>query len=335
MNISPEVSVIMPVYNGAKHLAEAIDSILAQSFSNFEFIIIDDASTDATSSILQEYAIKDSRISVLTNEANSKIAVSLNRGIAEASSPLIARMDADDWSHPERLEKQFAFMQANPDVTICGTWMQSYETEEAWKWPCTDKEIKVHLLFNAPIAHPTALLRRNILVNVGSYCVTMPPAEDYDLWARLAIQCNVKFANIPQFLLRYRVYPELDRSSYHANQVHSANMIRCKLLQRLGLIPTAEQMRYHLILGGVEPARKVQDIVFCLAWKCSLLDANEKANFCEQNALKFFLSNALPLMFWCMAREFLIQIWRSVMPKCVRKAYSHLKIMLRKALCLL
>lgn len=332
MNLSPDVSVVMPVYNGEEHLAEAIDSILAQSFSNFEFIIIDDASTDTTPSILQKYAEKDSRIRIITNKINKKIAASLNCGIAEACSPLVARMDADDWSHLERLEKQFTFMQANPDVGICGTWLEVYETGEIWEWPCADERIRVHMLFNSPIAHPTAMMRRNILVNAGNYVVDMPPAEDYDLWTRLAIQPGVLFANIPLVLLRYRAYPELDRSSYHIKQSHAADIIRCNLLQQIGLMPTQEQLRCHRVLGGVESAQGIHDIFSSLAWKCTLLNANETTKFCDHDTLKSVLHSALPRMFCHMIKEWLVKIWRSAMPQCVRKRYSCLKNMLRKVL---
>ena len=331
MSISPDISVVLPVYNGEEHLAEAIDSILAQTFSNFEFIIIDDASTDRTPSILRKYAAMDSRIRIITNVINKKIAACLNHGIAEARSPLVARMDADDWSDPERLEKQFTFMQEKPEVGICGTWLEIYETGDMWKWPCSDEIVRVHMLFNSPIAHPTAMIRRNILVTLGSYATDMPPAEDYDLWARLAMQLEVRFANVPSVLLRYRVYPDSDRTSYYARQMHASDRIRSMLLQQFGLMPSQEQLRHHRILGGVEPARGVHDIVSAIAWKRTLLCANENAKFCDQDALKGFLRNALMRMCCYMSRNFLVKVWRAVMPMCVRKQYSHLKIMMRKA----
>jgi Glycosyltransferases involved in cell wall biogenesis len=332
VSIAPQISVIMAVRNCAPYLAESIDSILNQTFEDFEFIIVDDSSTDATPQILADYAARDARIRILRNEQNLKLAASLNIALRVVRAPLIARMDGDDWSYPERLEKQYAFMKTNSQVTVCGTWLACYETGELWKRPIAHSDISAQMLFNSSIVHPSVMIYRDTLKNIGGYDETMPLAQDYDLWARLALCSDTQFANIPQVLLRYRVYPELDRSSYNARQAHVANMIRCKLLHRLGLLPTDEQLRYHRILGGVEAPRGVQDIIACLAWKGALLDANKNAQFCGQDALEGLLSNVMPRMLWRMVREFLARAWRSVAPQCVRKIYYHLRIVLHKVL---
>lgn len=222
------ISVIMPVYNGAEHLAESIDSILTQSFVNFEFIIIDDASTDATTQILADYAAEDDRIRVLTNGLNAKIAVSLNRGLEFARAPLIARMDADDWSHPERLAKQYAFMQANPDVTVCGTWLETYETGEQWKYPVTNSGIRKQLFFGSAFGHPTVMFRKARILHCGGYAASMPPAEDYDLWVKLAADPCTRFANIDEVLLRYRIKQQ-PATVYYDAMHRQADVVRNKL----------------------------------------------------------------------------------------------------------
>lgn len=280
----------MPVYNGEEHLAEAIDSILAQTFSTFEFIIIDDASTDRTPCILRQYAEKDSRIRIITNEMNKKIAVSLNSGIAEARSPLVARMDADDWSAPERLEKQFTFMQAKPEVGICGTWLETYEAGDIWKWPSTDEGIRAHMLFNSPIAHPTAMIRRDLLVNLGCYALDMPPAEDYDLWERFS-RLNVVFANIPEVLLHYRWYPQKDRSAYKDAQVRRADVVRLRQIQRLGLEPDERERLAHSMLSGAREPTCLGDVWLVTQWVKKLLAANAQKEVYALAVLSELLRN--------------------------------------------
>lgn len=328
MNISPDISVIMPVYNGEEYLAEAIDSILAQTFSNFEFIIIDDASTDRTPSILRKYAEMDSRVRIITNEINKKIAASLNYGIAVARSPLVARMDADDWSHPERLEKQLTFMQANPDVGICGTWLEVYETGDVWEWPCADARIRVHMLFNSPIAHPTVMMRRNILMNAGCYALDMPPAEDYDLWEKLS-QLDVTFANIPAVLLRYRWYPKKDRSAYRDAQIRRADGVRLHLIQRLGLEPDERERVVHSILSRSREPKCLDDVWSVMQWVKRLLAANaEKKVYAHpvlRENLRTLQRGLVRRLLWCRWRTYC----QKYMPGWLQRSYLWAKALIR------
>ena len=162
VSIAPQISVIMAVRNCAPYLAESIDSILNQTFEDFEFIIVDDSSTDATPQILADYAARDARIRILRNEQNLKLAASLNIALRVVRAPLIARMDGDDWSYPERLEKQYAFMKTNSQVTVCGTWLACYETGELWKRPIAHSDISAQMLFNSSIVHPSVMGQKRI-----------------------------------------------------------------------------------------------------------------------------------------------------------------------------
>lgn len=202
--MQPLVTVLMPVYNADVFLREAIESILQQTFSQFEFLIIDDGSSDNSVSIIQSY--NDPRIRFIQNEKNSGISATLNKGIALASCELIARMDADDISYPERLQKQWEYFQKNKDVVLLSTWAREVsETGEAirtekWRRPF----FYYNLTFECWIYHPTVMYKRSAVLAVGAY--STPYSEDYDLWWQ--ISRKYKIDHLPEVLLDYRLTTE-------------------------------------------------------------------------------------------------------------------------------
>ena len=190
----------MAVYNGEKYLREAIDSILNQTFTDFEFIIINDGSTDSTKDIILSY--NDKRIKLINNEKNLFLATSLNKGIKLAKGKYIARMDADDISLPERFEIQYKFMEENQDIDICGTWFQMFGDENRIvKHPETNDEIKFAMFNNSALGHPTIIFNSRIKP-LFVYEEKQLGFEDYKLWLNLAI--SVKISNIQKVLLKYR-----------------------------------------------------------------------------------------------------------------------------------
>lgn len=284
--IPPHVTVLLSVYNGERFLAEAIDSILGQSYENYEFIIIDDASTDSTAEILKRYARKDSRIKIVTNPVNLRLAASLNKGISLASGELIARMDADDVSLPDRLEKQVAFMQANPNISVCGTALSIYDLPGAtWLPPLDDHSIRAMLFFESCLYHPTVVMRKR-LFNDFSYSSIMLPAEDYDLWSRFAERKEIIFANLPDPLLRYRFHEGEDRSEYKHRQGEAANMVRLNLLHRIGLNPTDQEFAAHRALALREQGLTNLRLWQCLVWLKKLYKAAAISGICNKKVLK-------------------------------------------------
>lgn len=208
---SPMISVVMPVYNAEKYIAEAIESILNQTYSDFEFIIIDDGSNDNSYQILQSYAVKDDRIKLYRNDINLKLPKTLNFGIEQAQGKYIARMDADDISLPERFAKQIEFMESHPDVGVCGTWFKEFKDNDinsivrtSTNHASDTEMLKIQLLFGGCfIAHPTVMIR-NTVIHSHRYDISLGgDAEDYELWNRL-INLDYKFINIPTVLLHYR-----------------------------------------------------------------------------------------------------------------------------------
>lgn len=200
-----KVTVLMPVYNGAKYLREAIESILNQTFSDFEFLIMNDGSTDESVTIINSY--HDPRICLAHNERNLGLIHTLNRGMERAGGEYIARMDCDDISLPDRLSKQVALMERHPEIGVCGTWIQYFMgRDDIIRLPVNHHEIKASLPTVCPIAHPTAMLRTSLVKNNGLYYShDYPHAEDYEMWFRAAEITHL--ANIPEILLKYRIHP--------------------------------------------------------------------------------------------------------------------------------
>jgi glycosyltransferase involved in cell wall biosynthesis len=204
----PAISVVMSVYNGERFLAEAIDSVLDQSFADFEFLIVDDGSSDGSTGIIAEYARQDARIRPILRENRGLIA-SLNEMLEEARAPIIARMDADDACLPKRFARQKAFLDANPDHGFVGTWSEEFDeygndlADMGPDQPVTHEELLAAIDAGEQLlCHPTAMFRRDIVRSVGGYHAAFRHCDDFDLWLRLA---NVtRLGNIPERLLRYR-----------------------------------------------------------------------------------------------------------------------------------
>lgn len=203
-NHSPRLSVIMPVYNAEKYLREAIDSILNQTFSDFEFLIFNDGSTDNSSEIIK--SIKDDRIKFFDYKNNSGYVKHLNNGLDIAKGEFIARMDADDISMPFRFQKQIDVLINNLDVGLCTCWYKEIDGIQEFKFSENHFTLMDEMLEYNPICHPGVMLRKSILEeNNLNYENDYVPAEDYFLWTKLSKYCN--FYCIQEFLLHYRIHP--------------------------------------------------------------------------------------------------------------------------------
>lgn len=209
---TPLISVILSSYNGTKYIRESIESVLNQSYTNLEFIIINDCSSDNTEDIISEYKKKDSRIIYIKNSSNLKLTASLNKGVEISQGKYIARIDDDDiWSDKDKLKKQVEFMESNTDYGICGTNMilinESWE-EIGWvEHRISDIQIRSHISQSNQFSHSTIMMRKSILQLSGAY-IDAPYnryTEDYDLWLRIWIYS--KFYNLEDYCVKYRVRP--------------------------------------------------------------------------------------------------------------------------------
>lgn len=224
----PLVSVIIPCYNAEKYVEEAIRSVMTQTYSNLEIIVTDDCSSDNTLMILETLAAEDSRIKVIKNEKNLKIVKSLNNMIGIAQGKYIARMDADDISLPERIEKQVSFLESNPEYGLCGTnaWHidENGEVIGNSKLPITYEENKFYLAYYSTFYHPTIMLRSCIYKN-NFYSDDFLYAEDYELWCRLIFKENIMAVNLDEKLLKYRIFKTQSSSIHHHEQTESSSKI--------------------------------------------------------------------------------------------------------------
>jgi glycosyltransferase involved in cell wall biosynthesis len=208
MSQKPVISAVLPVYNGEAYVREAVESILAQTFADFELIIINDGSTDGSGVILRELAARDPRI-VLVERANGGLVSALNEGVERAQADLIARMDADDVADPERFALQQARMSVEPELGVLGSFIRIVDKTGRFirqgYYPVTPKETARFLVHGSPLAHPTVMMRKEAVKKVGGYRRAFSHCEDYDLWLRIS-ELGYAIANLPKPLLNYRVH---------------------------------------------------------------------------------------------------------------------------------
>jgi Glycosyl transferase family 2 len=201
------LTVLMAARNAEKALREAVDSVFAQSFEDFELIVVDDGSDDRTADILESY--DDERLRVLHNERSLGLAASLNRGLARSQGRYLARQDADDCSRPDRFAKQVSFLDNNPEVALAGSWYRTIDDSGAvlaeLELPADATTLRWHLLYYCPFVHSAVTIRRQALTDSGGFDESFAYSCDYDLWSRIARRSLV--ANIPEHLVDYRLSP--------------------------------------------------------------------------------------------------------------------------------
>lgn len=278
----PDITVLLPVYNGKDFIAEAIESILNQTFTNFQLLVMDDGSTDGTGEILRQFAASDSRIRVHQRENRGLIAT-LNEGLNLCSTELVARMDADDYALPHRLAVQYAYMTEHPEVAVCSAGMVEYETGRILSWEGHGEAVRARLLFGCCVYHPTVMVRRSALLAAGGYDSEMVCGEDYDLWVRLASAGN-SIAVLPQVLLRYRVHPHSSRSAYKWQMGKTTARIQRRQLALMGIIPTPRQLDRHqyCISNCPETSGKIEEAVL---WLRQIAEANDQAGLYSREVL--------------------------------------------------
>jgi len=225
---SPAVSVIMAVYNGARYLEQALESILNQTFEDFEIIVVDDCSTDASWSICLKYESLDPRVTLLHNENNLGLTRSLNRALRVAKGKYIARMDADDVSLPQRFEKQVEYLDSKAEIGLVGTFYEEIDQEgnvrtNVVQFPSDPIIIQWRMAFENPIPHPPIMVRKELLDLMGGYDERWDASQDYDLFTRLSR--ITKLGNYPRVLFRWRRHGESVSSTHNDRQRKNALQI--------------------------------------------------------------------------------------------------------------
>ena len=293
----PKVSVLMPVYNGEKYISQAINSVLSQSFTDFELIVIDDGSTDKSAEIVGSYS--DKRIRYVANQTNLGLAGARNRAIEISDGDYLAWLDCDDISLPERLRKQVSLLDEHPNIGLCGTWVRTLglDSEKFWRYASDPGFVRARMLFDDPIATSAAMVRRRCLSGEDlCFDARFPPAEDYELWERISRTSAV--CNISEVLTLYRIHPNQISAIRHEQQRKSVWKIQSRLLHQLHIYPTDEEKLLHLDIGvGWHfDADKVRHKL-TEHWLNKLVNANDKTavfpreGFRDVIAERWFLAN--------------------------------------------
>jgi len=235
----PTVSVLMPVYNAEPYLAEAIESILGQTFADFEFLIVNDGSTDRSGAILERYAAHDPRIRASTRP-NTGYTVALNELLGQASGGMVARMDADDVALPQRLERQVAYLGSHPEVVCVGTAVHFIDSAGRFLrdgHPGMDHEAieQRALEGDCPLNHPSVMMRRAAVLAVGGYHPEFEPAEDLDLWLRLGEVGRL--TSLPDVLMKYRQHPRSFSEQHQQRQLERSAAAVVDACRRRGIPP--------------------------------------------------------------------------------------------------
>ncbi len=293
--MSPKISVLMPVYNGERFLREAVESILNQTYRDFEFLIINDGSTDGSAEIIESY--KDPRIRLVHNERNIKLIGTLNKGLELAHGQYIARMDCDDVSLPERLSRQVSFMDANPDIGICGTWIKGIGDIKGTRqrYPVDPEVIKCRLLFECVLAHPSVMMRREMMIrNNLRYDDDYSHAEDIQLWQRASRTFLV--SNIAEELVLYRSTGQSVSRIYRDTQAMTLKRIDKEAIERLGISPNPEELTFHRCLDQCNFKYDRKFIEGAEAWLIKLHEANRKSPYYSQGVFEKVLAERLFLI---------------------------------------
>ena len=288
----PQISVVMPVYNREQYLKESIESILSQNFTNFEFIIVDDQSTDSSWQIIQKYAAKDSRIVAVKNNNTKGCWAARNFGWDLAKGKYMAIMDSDDIALPERLQKEFDFMEQNLDVDICGSWIKTFGAEEqtiqTFK---THEEIRDSMFFINSMAQPTLILRLSSLEKL-QIRYSNNVAEDYDLWSKIIEK--LKFANIPEVLMLYRIHSNQIGVANKTEQDQNANYIRIRNLKNIGITLSEKEVQIYLdIIKGKVAKKNKKDLISTIKMLDKISIAGTKYGYKKlfHDKIRIFIKN--------------------------------------------
>jgi len=283
------VSVLMSVYNGEKYLKEAIESILNQTFQEFEFLIIDDCSTDDTWEILTNYAILDNRIRLLRNTNNIGLTRSLNRGLQTVQGEFIARQDADDVSLPDRLKMQLSRFALDKDLVLLGS---AYFVSNASgniicteRQPLDDTTIRWQMLFHNCFAHSSVMLRKEILDTYGLvYNEQHEFAQDYGLWSRLL--CFGKGANLSKPLIKYRSHENNIGEINSVRQQEIATEIACNNLADIGIYVDTKALSVLREWYTLQTIKLNDNFIELLHLICQIMDRFGQMEFVDKSIFK-------------------------------------------------
>mgnify|MGYP003687353709 CR=1 FL=1 len=283
------VSVIMPAFNAEKYIVESINSIINQTYKEWELIIINDGSSDKTASIIKEFSTKDSRIISLENEENKGLVYTRNRGLKEAKGTFIANLDSDDIAYPERLEKQVEFMVENPQVVLLGTACETIDSKGNQigieKRAIPKEHLKSLLVFSNYFINSSIILRKALVQNCF-YQEDFAPAEDYQFFTQ--IMDNGEIVNLPEVLVKYRIHDQNISVLKKKEQESSIKRIQEKLLSKIEIKASEEELNLHASLVNEGGSIAEQELEFIETWLQQLKSSNNKVKKYNQHVFDHF-----------------------------------------------
>jgi len=288
MSNKPVCSVIMSVFNGSDYLTESIDSILNQSFQAFELIIINDASTDSSESIIRSY--HDKRIKLINNDTNIGLAASLNIALKNSQGELIARMDDDDIAIEDRLLEQIIFLNQNPEVGIVGSYSELFGSASGLRIHALNSdELKIRSLFSCQFCHPTVMFRKALIDGQNiKYDESFKTAQDFELWSRIVPLTN--FATIPKVLLKYRVHLNQISIAKRDKQLEATSIIYKQILNRLDINPTESEIELHRKLSHFNFQQENQQLRNIGTYLKNIIESNQKKRIFPIKTFEKFLA---------------------------------------------
>ncbi|MES2862944.1 MAG: glycosyltransferase family 2 protein [Bacteroidota bacterium] len=280
-----KLTVIMPVYNGEKYLVEAVESVLNQTFTDFDLLVLNDNSSDSTSKILENFCKKDDRVIVVTKTSNEGPANLRNEGIEKAITPLIALLDADDIALPTRFEKQIQVLESDNELALCGTWFTIFgdKKEKIIKHAVEHDDLKVQFLHSCGLGNSTVMFKKSAIKDLR-FEHEFVPAEDYGLWSEFI--ANSKFYNIPESLVRYRWHPGNISQTKEENLRIAEVAIKKRQLTRLGIDQNSEKAIYYVNAVCLKRKQSFEDIKQTITASNELLEKNKSIQFYNQNVLQ-------------------------------------------------
>jgi len=281
----------MPVFNNARFLSASIESIINQTYSSFEFIILNDGSTDGSDSIINNYAKLDDRIVFINDPINKGLVYRLNQGLKIATGEFIARADSDDICQLTRFEKQLEFLDANPNITVCSACFEYIGMRQGKvSLPLTDEEIKISLLDKCTIVHPLVIFRRLFfLENNLEYDPLAIAAEDYDLWTRIA--GKVHFGNLPEVLLKYRISSTQVSKQKEDLQWGNSDKCRVRMLNYIWDFGNDEDKRYAGLIARPHSISRLEDVEKVFEILDDLVLRNRGVQFFNETGFDHFVRN--------------------------------------------
>ncbi len=286
----PQISIVMPVFNREKYIKYSVESILNQTFKDFEFIIVNDGSKDKTLSIIKSY--NDKRIKILNNETNKGIVFSRNRGLKAAQGKYIGMFDSDDIAMPEKFKIQYDFLENNPKIAMVGSWVKWIDRngntlKKRWKLTQSDKKIPAIMLFRNYFIQSTVLIRKEAIPE-GFYSPGFDIVEDSKMWFDVSLKHNV--ANIHKYLVLYRVHSENISDMGEKHLENSKKLFRY-IFSKLEINPTEEELKIHYIIKNSDKIKNKADLNKIENWLLKIYRQNLKKKIYNKKILRKVIFN--------------------------------------------